>query len=153
MYEELVNDLREDVEWAIANTWEVPIMLPVHLTQAADAVEELEEKAQAYAETLYAYEHPWIPVSSALPEDGSDILAVQSYCGEVRIVPANYDRGVWYDCVFNRVAEHITHWMQLPQPPTECRQMVTDSNQVFGDSEQLGEPVSNPYKLEEQGET
>lgn len=96
------------------------------LNEAADALEELEEKAQAYAETLYAYEHPWIPVSSALPEDGSDILAVQSYCGEVRIVPANYDRGVWYDCVYNRVAEHITHWMPVPQ----LRQMVTDSNQV-----------------------
>lgn len=87
------------------------------VTAAANAIEELEEKAQAYAETLYAYEHPWIPVSSALPEDGSDILAVQSYCGEVRIVPANYDRGVWYDCVYNRVAEHFTHWMPVPKPP------------------------------------
>lgn len=98
--------------------------------EAADAIEELEEKAQALAETLYAYEHPWIPLSSALPEDGSDILAVQSYCGEVRIIPANYDRGVWYDCVYNRRAENITHWMPVPQPPTEGSQMVTDSNQV-----------------------
>lgn len=56
----------------------------------------------------------WIPVTERLPEDGSDILAVQSCCGEVRIIPANYDRGVWYDCIFNRIAEHITHWMPLP---------------------------------------
>lgn len=27
------------------------------VTAAANAIEELEEKAQAYAETLYAYEH------------------------------------------------------------------------------------------------
>ena len=26
--------------------------------EAADAIEELKEKTQAYAETLYAYEHP-----------------------------------------------------------------------------------------------
>ena len=124
MYEGLVRALRLNVEYRQAdNALE-------NASRAADAIEELEEKAQAYAETLYAYEHPWIPVSSALPEDGSDILAVHSYCGDVRIVPANYDKGVWYDCVYNRVAEHITHWMPVPKPPTDCKQMVTDSNQV-----------------------
>lgn len=37
----LVASLREDATWAEANIWEVPIMLPDHLTQAADFLEEL----------------------------------------------------------------------------------------------------------------
>lgn len=41
MYDELVMRLREHAEWAEANEWEVPIMLPDHLKQAADAIEEL----------------------------------------------------------------------------------------------------------------
>ena len=96
------------------------------LGEAADAIEGLsaireEQKAQIIlmAAEIGDQKPRWIPVTERLPEDGSDILAVQSYCGEVRIIPANYDRGVWYDCVFNRVAEHITHWMPLPQPPKE----------------------------------
>lgn len=38
---ELVASLREDATWAEANIWEVPIMLPDHLTQAADVIEAL----------------------------------------------------------------------------------------------------------------
>lgn len=48
------------------------------VTAAADAIEGLEEKAQAYAETLYAYEHPWIPVTERLPESGECVLVA---CG------------------------------------------------------------------------
>lgn len=91
--------------------------------EAADAIEQLQQQIDGWIEqerkALLKSVPKWIPVTERLPEDGSDILAVQSYCGEVRIVPANYDRGVWYDCVFNRVAEHITHWMPLPEPPKE----------------------------------
>ncbi len=76
------------------------------LDEAADAIEELIKPR-------------WISVEERLPGNGQDILAVQSHGGEVRIVPANYDRSVWYDCFFNRAAEHITHWMPLPQPPKE----------------------------------
>lgn len=109
--------------------------------QAADAIEELQKAVNFHKFNSEFWEdkynslaaEKWISVTERLPEDGSDILAVQSYCGEVRIVPANYDRGVWYDCVYNRVAEHITHWMPVPKPPTEGSQMVTDSNQVKED--------------------
>ena len=94
MYDELVALLRKKYDKA-------PMVM-----EAADAIEELSKPR-------------WIPVTERLPEDGSDILAVQSCCGEVRIIPANYDRGVWYDCIFNRIAEHITHWMPLPEPPEE----------------------------------
>ena len=61
----------------------------------------------------------WIPVTDRLPEDGSDILAYAENGEDARIVPANYDRGTWFDCCFNRVTENITHWMPLPEPPKE----------------------------------
>ena len=44
MSENLVADLREDAEWAEANIWEVPIMLPDHLKAAADRIEQLEKR-------------------------------------------------------------------------------------------------------------
>ena len=124
MYEELVKRMRQqhqDMDCGNCNTCVIP--------KAADAVEELQQTAKHYKECSddwykeacdYKAMLPrWITVSERLPEDGSDILAVQSCCGEVRIIPANYDRGVWYDCIFNRIAEHITHWMPLPEPPKE----------------------------------
>lgn len=43
-YEELINCLREDAEWAVGNEWEVPIMLSDHLNQAADVIEKLSKQ-------------------------------------------------------------------------------------------------------------
>lgn len=37
---ELIENLREYAEWADANIWEVPLMLPDYLRQAADLIEE-----------------------------------------------------------------------------------------------------------------
>lgn len=37
-YEGSVKSLRENAEWADGNVWEVPIMLPDNLRQAADAM-------------------------------------------------------------------------------------------------------------------
>lgn len=39
--EELTARLREYAEWAEGNIWEVPIMLPDHLKQAADEIETM----------------------------------------------------------------------------------------------------------------
>ena len=61
----------------------------------------------------------WIPVTERLPEDDTDVLAYQNRGDESRIVPANYGRGVWFDGCFNCEADHLTHWMPLPQPPKE----------------------------------
>lgn len=61
MYDELVRRLREHAEWAEANEWEVPIMLPDHLKQAADAIEELSKRCEALERTLdplYGFEPP-----------------------------------------------------------------------------------------------
>ena len=60
----------------------------------------------------------WISVEDRLPEDNSDVLAYLSIGEEGRIYPANYAKGVWFDCIFNApVTESTTHWMPLPEPP------------------------------------
>ena len=57
----------------------------------------------------------WISVRDGLPDNGADILAYIALKG--RIIPANYDRGVWYDCLRNCEVENVTHWIPLPVPP------------------------------------
>ena len=60
----------------------------------------------------------WISVDDRLPEDDSDALAYSRNGEEGRIYPANYAKGVWFDCIFNTPAtDTTTHWMPLPQPP------------------------------------
>lgn len=63
----------------------------------------------------------WTPCSERPPEDGQDILAYLVNEHEARIVPANYDHGTWYDCIFNKLipADQITHWMPSPKPPAQ----------------------------------
>lgn len=42
--EELIQELRENAEWADANIWEVPIFLPDALRMAADRIEAMTNK-------------------------------------------------------------------------------------------------------------
>ena len=60
----------------------------------------------------------WISVNDRLPENDSDVLAYLRNGEESRIYPANYAKGVWFDCIFDiPVTNATTHWMPLPQPP------------------------------------
>ena len=60
----------------------------------------------------------WISVEDRLPEDDSDVLAYSRNGEEGRIYPANYAKGVWFDCIFTTPAtDTTTHWMPLPLPP------------------------------------
>lgn len=43
---ELIENLREYAEWADANIWEVPLMLPDYLRQAADLIEEQQKQLE-----------------------------------------------------------------------------------------------------------
>ena len=62
----------------------------------------------------------WISVEERLPEDNSDVLAYLRIGEEGRIYPANYAKGMWFDCIFNTPAtDSTTHWMPLPEPPKE----------------------------------
>lgn len=47
-YNELVDKLRENAEWAEANEWEVPLTLPDNLKDAAQVIEELQQHAEYY---------------------------------------------------------------------------------------------------------
>ncbi len=50
--EELVNDLALEAEWASANIWEVPILLPDHLMEAAHRLVSLESELKACRKEL-----------------------------------------------------------------------------------------------------
>lgn len=72
------------------------------------AIEALEKQAT----------QKWISVDDRLPQDDSDVLTYLSIGEESRICPANYAKGVWFDCIFDTpVTESVTHWMPIPQPP------------------------------------
>ena len=60
----------------------------------------------------------WISVKDRLPEDG-DMLAYSVIGDETRIVPVNYCDGKWFDCMFNRYIDTVTHWIPTPKPPEE----------------------------------
>ena len=67
---------------------------------------------------LRARVQEWISVDDRLPQDDSDVLAYLSIGEEGRIYPANYAKGVWFDCIFDMpVTESVTHWMPLPELP------------------------------------
>lgn len=66
----------------------------------------------------------WISVEDRLPDDASDVLVYYDNGTESRIIPVNYYKGCWYDCVFNRPIDDletgfIGYWMSLPEPPKE----------------------------------
>ena len=74
-------------------------------------------------DNAHSAEQRWISVSERLPKDGEDVLVYWNNGREHRIIPTNYDDGVWFDCIFDNVMDdkNITHWMPLPEPPKEGR--------------------------------
>lgn len=128
MYEELVKRLRHDSESRAL------------MVDAADAIEELAKDLERSKEwesfwekeasealkrfqVAVANKPRWIPVTELLPEDRSDVLAYLKYEVGGRIAAANYDKGIWQDCVMGglyRTEEGVvTHWMPIPEPPKE----------------------------------
>ena len=83
-----------------------------------------------WAEIGMHSQEQWISVKDRLPDDASDILAYYDDGTESRIIPVNYYKGCWYDCVFNRAIDgletgFIKYWMSLPKAP-EVKQNETD---------------------------
>ena len=66
----------------------------------------------------------WIPCSERSPEENTDILVTYVDGEETRIIPVNYGRDTWYDCIFDAALDplKITAWMPLPEPYTERRE-------------------------------
>ena len=86
--------------------------LKCRIDMMRDCLEALKEQQQ------------WISVKDRLPDDASDVLAYYDNGTESRIIPVNYYKRRWYDCVFNRSIDDletgfIGYWMSLPEPPKE----------------------------------
>ena len=113
MYDELVKKLRGVRRYTAGALTDM-------LAEAADAIEGLEEKWQTYAETLYAYEHPWIPVTERLPESAHEfVLCCGSQGGQfVGWVGTGFDGDSKVMAIQQGgKGRYITHWMPLPEPP------------------------------------
>lgn len=125
-YDELVKALRENAEWAEGNIWEVPIMLPDNLKQAADAIEDLIAALTA-SNTVIANSKPkWISVEDALPKNELETYWVYTSVGSqhsCRWTNNRFGLGVsdkWGWSVFD-IPQYtvVTHWMNLPEPTKE----------------------------------
>lgn len=120
-YEELVKALRENAEWAEGNIWEVPIMLPDNLKQAADAIEDLIAALTASNEVIAKSGNRWISVEERLPEVDQPVMI----CAFGKSVGEGIYRGhdgfhhVWkmYASSGTYWDGEVTHYMPLPEPP------------------------------------
>ena len=127
MYEVLIAHLRECAKLDASNST---------YAEAADAIEELMRRCEQFQ---YMPPPAWIPVTERLPEDGSLVgkliadsdgnIRIASQCAEitlsggktvytdlidlVSLLAEDTPTTKWEDCT------HITHWMQLPEPPKE----------------------------------
>jgi len=83
-----------------------------------DAQETIKKTIEAYKAAIKALEYDWTPVSERLPEDGEDIIVTYIDDEETRIIPVNYDKGTWYDCIFDTALNPIKviAWMPKPKP-------------------------------------
>lgn len=109
-----------DKLWKLVDEWD---KTPEHF----DGVNPFCIAIHAVRQTTNASELPkgdreWTSVKDRLPDDASDVLAYYDNGTESRIIPANYYKGCWYDCVFNRSIDDsetgfIGYWMPLPELP------------------------------------
>lgn len=80
--------------------------------EAMQAIDELVER-----------EMRWRKVPEEIPygeQAEKGVLAYYDDGIESRIVPVTFHpKSGWWDCLFNKPIEHITHWMPLPEPPKE----------------------------------
>lgn len=130
-YEELLKALRENAEWAEGNIWEVPIMLPDNLKQAADAIEELQayadlykeltEKGQTVARKLIDAYPKWISVEERLPEEGERVLILYELRGDEENISIGWLANGGFDCWDDSLwtMRSVTYWMPMPEPPKE----------------------------------
>lgn len=91
------------------------------------AVPENEEQAKAYfwarkaLQTTLTPPNEWVSVEERLPRVGGNyICAVQDKNGGTWTIPAewNLEMKTWFGA-FGEIKNKVTHWMPLPEPPTE----------------------------------
>ena len=88
------------------------------MTQAADAIEELEGKAKVLEKLAGKWCEAvpkWIPVTERLPEHGWYL----AYCPTIKMEVLHFHSAeeVWSSERYYNI--EVTHWMPLPEPPKE----------------------------------
>ena len=118
-YSELVKQLRDSEDWA-AKDGGIPVGLIYRLSQAADAIEELQaqlmysnDAAKAIAEKV----PKWIPVTERLPNENDDVLIYGEWTG----ASGTKYREVWLTDLKSLLHQGYKPiaWMPLPTPPKE----------------------------------
>jgi hypothetical protein len=73
----------------------------------------------------------WIPVSEKLPAPRTWVLAYPTSNGAVTKT-LYYGKGLFYTVMGEEMATKVTHWMPLPEPPSqEAPSDLSDSYQVL----------------------
>ena len=131
MYEELVKRLRKRAV-NLKEKFSRNAELLLELTQAADAIEELEQTVEHYrgcSDDWYkeacdykAMLPRWIPVTERLPEHWTSVIVHRKdggifICEYFDTSPTDE---CWIDDSMNVYSFYdVTHWMPLPEPPKE----------------------------------
>jgi hypothetical protein len=100
--DELIKKLRQLAEEQFFDYERQPYL------QAADAIEELSKPK-------------WIPVTERLPDVFKHVLVnIPGMAPHPTVQEAFREKnGMWYSNGFRYLADEITHWMPLPEPPEE----------------------------------
>jgi hypothetical protein len=112
MYDELIKRLRELHPEEFGDDWDFAFACQQAMHEAADAIEELSKPR-------------WIPVTERKPKtDDIVIVAIHDDSGDTPYDVTNvgfyldvFPLGIWV--VENERCNYVTHWMRLPEPPTE----------------------------------
>lgn len=65
----------------------------------------------------------WISVENKLPEGGKTVIACDRPFSDLTFIKmyiySEENEGWYQSCMPGEPADNITHWMPLPEPPTE----------------------------------
>ena len=121
MYEELIKLLKYAAQTEATNhpTWNELMQ------KAADAIEELTVINERQLLEIAVLSKPrWIPVSERLPEYCRNVIVTDGEYVSMGWLDNYRDRNgtvyiTWYAPNSSANENHISHWMPLPEPPTD----------------------------------
>lgn len=128
MYEELINKLRIGAKcfpgYELYGYSKEPFrLMPEHLTQAADAIEDLITALTASNEVIAKNKPKWIPVTERLPPISEEVIVFADRT-MIRIWSLERYHPTIADVFWEREdgyheedVDVVSHWMPLPQPP------------------------------------